>query len=237
LNGATSRKELAEARLQAAAKRIAAASDFAALHGIVEREIGSIRGIGTLTVYDIAHRLGAHFGKAPALVYLHAGTRKGAEVFGLSGDSIDPRKLPSPFSRLSPAEIEDWQGRLLDLFKDMKVKQCIRSNDITVSEARKQLAAKGGKFAEGHAHRFHDTFAVELPIGWGATRTRVDTTRAFQRKNHREALRAMGPRTAGTGGSGRSADLGAGSRRAPRNEGYARGTRKTQVRELIENGR
>ena len=106
--------ELAEARLQAAAKRIAAASDFAALHGIVECKIGSIRGIGALTVYDIAHRLGAHFGKAPALVYLHAGTRTGAAAFGLKSDSIDPRELPAPFSRLAPAEIEDC----LCIYKD-----------------------------------------------------------------------------------------------------------------------
>jgi len=55
----------------------------------------------------------------------------------------------------------DWQGRLLDLFKDMKVKQYARANKIAVDEARKRLEARGGK-SEGHAHRFRDTFAVEL---------------------------------------------------------------------------
>ena len=58
--------------------------------------------------------------------------------------------------------IGDWQGRLPDLFKDMKVKQYARANKIPVDEARKRLEARGGKFAEGHAHRFRDTFAVEL---------------------------------------------------------------------------
>jgi integrase/recombinase XerD len=58
--------------------------------------------------------------------------------------------------------VGDWQGRLLDLFKDMKVKQYARVNKITPEEARKQLEAEGNKFAEGHAHRFRDTFAVEL---------------------------------------------------------------------------
>jgi integrase/recombinase XerD len=58
--------------------------------------------------------------------------------------------------------VGDWQGRLLDLFKDMKVKQFARVNKTTHEEARKQLKARGGKFAEGHAHRFRDTFAVEL---------------------------------------------------------------------------
>lgn len=123
--------ELAEARLQAAAKRIAAASDFAALHGIVEREIGSIRGIGALTVYDIAHRLGAHFGKAPALVYLHAGTRTGAAAFGLKSDSIDPRELPAPFSRLAPAEIEDC----LCIYKD-ELRGARRANRSFASACR-----------------------------------------------------------------------------------------------------
>jgi integrase len=44
----------------------------------------------------------------------------------------------------------------------MKVKQFARANKITLKEARKQLEAKGGKFVEGHAHRFRDTLAVEL---------------------------------------------------------------------------
>ena len=49
--------ELAEERLQAAAKRLADAADFDALHDMVQREIGSVHGIDKLMVYDIAHRL------------------------------------------------------------------------------------------------------------------------------------------------------------------------------------
>ena len=99
--------EQAEAKLQAASKRLAAAPDFAALYDTVNRQIGGIRGIGELAVYDIAHRIGAHFNKAPQRVYLHAGTKEGAAILGLRGDSIDPKQLSGAFSRLAASEIED----------------------------------------------------------------------------------------------------------------------------------
>jgi hypothetical protein len=106
--------EEAETRLQAAGHKLAKAADFSALHRVVEGEIGSMKGIGTLTVYDISHRIGAHFGKAPGLVYLHAGTRAGARVFDISGDSFNPEALPKAFLRLAPSEIEDC----LCIYKD-----------------------------------------------------------------------------------------------------------------------
>ncbi len=106
--------EQAEAQLQRIGRRLARASGFAQLHQAVEDEIGSLKGIGTLTVYDIAHRIGAHFGKAPKRVYLHSGTRIGARTFGINGDSFDPKLLPKPFSRLAPSEIEDC----LCIYKD-----------------------------------------------------------------------------------------------------------------------
>lgn len=99
--------ELAEERLQAATGQLAAAREFDALHEIVRREIGSVHGIGKLLVYDIAHRIGACFGKAPTLVYLHRGTKEGAAILGFRGETLDPVVLPAAFSRLTPAEIED----------------------------------------------------------------------------------------------------------------------------------
>ena len=105
--------KLAEERLQAAARHLAGAPDFDALHEIVKREIGSVHGIGKLMVYDIAHRVGAYFGKSPMLVYLHRGTKEGAAL-GFRGEALDPAVLPSPFSKLIPAEIEDC----LCIYKD-----------------------------------------------------------------------------------------------------------------------
>jgi hypothetical protein len=106
--------EQAEAKLQAAGRRLGKADDFSALYQAVKDEIGNIKGIGALTVYDIAHRIGAYFGKAPERVYLHAGTRIGARVFGIRGESCDPGQLPTSFSRLAPSEIEDC----LCIYKD-----------------------------------------------------------------------------------------------------------------------
>jgi hypothetical protein len=105
---------LAEERIQAVARRLGAAGDFDALHEIVRREIGSVHGIGKLMVYDIAHRIGAYLGKSPKMVYLHRGTKEGAEILGFRGESLDPTTLPSAFSRLTPAEIEDC----LCIYKD-----------------------------------------------------------------------------------------------------------------------
>jgi hypothetical protein len=97
----------ADRRLQRLASELAQAADFAALHGLVERTIGPMRGIADLAVYDLAHRIGMHLGKAPELVYLHSGTKKGAAVLGFRGKTLDPRLLPPAFLRLTPAEIED----------------------------------------------------------------------------------------------------------------------------------
>jgi hypothetical protein len=104
----------AERGLQRISRKLSAAPDFAALHDLIEARIGGIRGIGALTVYDIAHRIGAHFGKAPKRVYLHAGTKVGARSLGASGRTVDPKLLPKSLSRLEPSEIEDC----LCIYKD-----------------------------------------------------------------------------------------------------------------------
>ena len=85
--------EQVEARLQAIGRKLANAADFTALHKLVEDEIGDIKGIGALTVYDISHRIAARFGKTPRFVYLHAGTRTGARVFNIGGESFDPKDI------------------------------------------------------------------------------------------------------------------------------------------------
>jgi len=62
-----------------------------------------------LTVYDTAHRVGAHLKRHPDRVYMHAGTRDGTRALGLRPrfPYVFPRELPSAFRRLKPYEIED----------------------------------------------------------------------------------------------------------------------------------
>jgi hypothetical protein len=117
----------AEQRLQAVRDELATVHNFEDLYGQIEREIGPMRGIGALTVYDVAHRIGAFLGKKPSLVYLHAGTKRGAAAFGLKRASVYPDELPPPFSALSPDEIEDC----LCIYKDE-----LRESRIATAKAK-----------------------------------------------------------------------------------------------------
>lgn len=119
--------QAAELRLQAAERSLAKASDFDAVHRLVDERIGNIDGIGALTVYDIAHRIGAHLRKEPKRVYLHAGTRVGALALGIEGDVFDPRILPKAFSRLAASEVEDC----LCIYKDELRGAALGSRDVS----------------------------------------------------------------------------------------------------------
>ncbi len=103
--------------LLANAKRLAEANSFDELFAEVEERIAPIHGIGELTVYDTALRIGAYLGHSPAKVYLHAGTREGAKRLGLDvrGKTLDVATLPGALRRLAPHETED----VLCIFKNV----------------------------------------------------------------------------------------------------------------------
>ncbi|RKF14908.1 hypothetical protein D6850_08555 [Roseovarius spongiae] len=94
--------------------RVEAARNFGELYSVVSAAIAPIRGIGPLAIYDISHRIGAYRRLEPEKIYLHAGARTGAKVFGFSGGWIDKADLPAEFEPLSAAEIEDC----LCIYKD-----------------------------------------------------------------------------------------------------------------------
>jgi hypothetical protein len=98
-----------EQRLLAQRGRLLRARTFEDLHGAIEHIAGPIEKIGELTVYDVALRIAPWLRLTPALVYLHAGTRVGAEKLGLdvSGKTLDPKELPRAFAVLRADEVED----------------------------------------------------------------------------------------------------------------------------------
>ena len=82
--------------LDAALPRLRCAPTFEDLHGIVREEIGELRGVGELTVYDTALRIAAHRGLEPARVFLHASTRVGARRRAqMCEDRAKPAEDPS----------------------------------------------------------------------------------------------------------------------------------------------
>lgn len=99
----------AERRLRGCTTELRECQSFAQLHALVREQIGGVPGIGALTVYDIAHHLGAYLELEPEAVYLHAGTAGGARALGCdhTAETLDPAELPPEFGQLRPHEVED----------------------------------------------------------------------------------------------------------------------------------
>lgn len=87
--------------------KIRRASSFDELYSIIES--CSIKGVGELAIYDTTHRIGARLGIRPDKVYMHQGTRVGAENY--LKRKVAEKKLEKSFfkdfSKLSCEEIED----------------------------------------------------------------------------------------------------------------------------------
>lgn len=69
-----------------------------------------IKGIGELTCYDTADRIAYALGLSPEMIYLHAGTKTGAENVlqrKLNKKDISINELPEPFHVLSARQIEN----------------------------------------------------------------------------------------------------------------------------------
>lgn len=95
---------------------IASARSFAQLLLIADSE--KEKGIGELTVYDTAFRIGLALKLEPDEVYLHAGTRIGASRLGLGikRATIPRADLPPELSDLSISEVEDLLCIYADYF-------------------------------------------------------------------------------------------------------------------------
>ena len=99
-----------------AESRMDSSSSFEELFDAVRETIGGIWGVGELMVYDTANRLGAYYGLEPEAIYLHRGTREGAEAIGVETErkKVEVSELPEPLQNLQPHELEDC----LCIYKD-----------------------------------------------------------------------------------------------------------------------
>jgi len=89
-------------------REIAQATSFHLLYKLIDK--CRIKGVSDLTIYDTAHRIGCFLKLFPEEIYLHSGTRKGAEILigKIKGKTISVDQLPLPFQNgLSPSELED----------------------------------------------------------------------------------------------------------------------------------
>lgn len=99
------------AKLLADQERLRGTNSFDALLSQVEMTLDPVRGAGEMLDYDAADRIGLCLRREPEAVYLHNGTRRGAQALidGLGGNvrSISREQLPPEFHELSNREIED----------------------------------------------------------------------------------------------------------------------------------
>ena len=100
-------------------EKLLKAEDFHVLYKFLKNLEVNSSGIGEMLTYDAAERIGQYLKLYPKKVYLHAGTRVGAETLlgKINAEYINKEQLPEPLgnSTLSCSQIED----ILCMYHDM----------------------------------------------------------------------------------------------------------------------
>jgi len=110
-------------RLLKCLPEIESRADFEGVLLVVVRETKPVRRFGTLARYDTALRIGAKLNKLPTMVYLHAGTKRGAKLLGL-GTTRDVltmwevSELCPDLQELEPHHIENFLCIFKSSFED-----------------------------------------------------------------------------------------------------------------------
>ena len=88
---------------------IASCSDFEELFELVESTVLHLPGAGEMLVYDIAQRIGVFRRFEPKAVFMHRGTRIGADSLGLDGraKAIPLDLFPQALAALGAFRLED----------------------------------------------------------------------------------------------------------------------------------
>lgn len=98
---------------------ISTAKSFEELHNIIFQN--KIKGIGPLTIYDVAVRIGIYLKLQPEKVYLHAGTTIGAK-------SLLKSKTKS--KTVSMDELSPWFKKYKYTCHEVENFLCVKKNDI-----------------------------------------------------------------------------------------------------------
>lgn len=98
-------------------EEIETVNNFESLISVIRQQ--RVHGIGDLTIYDVAVRIGAYKNIWPEVIYLHAGAKIGAVALinDINGETVNRDELPEEFrnSPLSCFELED----ILCIYKRM----------------------------------------------------------------------------------------------------------------------
>ena len=82
--------------------------NFEELHAWVRSITDVIHGLGAMTAYDVARRLGAWLGLQPSMVWLHRGTKDGAKALNIRGNKVPLNAFPEPIQRLGATHVENF---------------------------------------------------------------------------------------------------------------------------------
>lgn len=112
-------------KLQSLRDKISILKDFDALFQLMKEISSNIDGIGSLSIYDTALRLGSHLNMTPDFIYIHAGTKTGFKA--LIDEKCDKeyiekkifRTIPNLFE-LEPMYLEDILCIYKKTFKKLK---------------------------------------------------------------------------------------------------------------------
>ena len=82
--------------------------NFEELHAWVRSITDVIDGLGAMTAYDVARRLGAWLGLQPSMVWLHRGTKDGAKALNIRGNKVPLSAFPEPIQKLGATHAENF---------------------------------------------------------------------------------------------------------------------------------
>lgn len=82
--------------------------NFQSLYDWVKSVTDRVTGVGKMTAYDVARRLGAWLDLKPDVVYLHAGTADGAQQLGVEGKMAHLGAFPQELQALGATHLENF---------------------------------------------------------------------------------------------------------------------------------